>query len=81
MTTSIATLILRVIGGGPAGLTAAYEAASLGCRVTLIDDQPELGGHLRFQTGTYDKLWRAERPDRLCPGPLITGASHFTAER
>ena len=44
---------IAVIGGGPAGLAAASEAASLGCQVTLIDAQPELGGHLRFQTRTY----------------------------
>ena len=35
-----------VIGAGPAGLTAASEAASTGARVILIDDQPELGGSL-----------------------------------
>ena len=35
-----------VIGGGPAGLTAAREAAATGARVILIDDQPELGGSL-----------------------------------
>ncbi|WP_288026249.1 2Fe-2S iron-sulfur cluster-binding protein, partial [Arthrobacter sp.] len=35
-----------VVGGGPAGLAAAREAASTGARVILIDDQPELGGAL-----------------------------------
>lgn len=35
-----------VIGGGPAGLTAAGEAAATDARVILIDDQPELGGSL-----------------------------------
>ena len=44
---------LTVVGGGPAGLSAAYEAARLGLRVTLIDDQPELGGHLRSHTTSY----------------------------
>jgi sarcosine oxidase subunit alpha len=44
---------VAVVGGGPAGLCAAREAAHLGARVTLIDDQPALGGHLRVQTGTY----------------------------
>ena len=47
---------IAVVGGGPAGLTAAYEAARLGCQVTLIDDQPALGGHLRFQTGTCENI-------------------------
>ncbi|HEV8716572.1 MAG TPA: 2Fe-2S iron-sulfur cluster-binding protein, partial [Candidatus Binatia bacterium] len=44
---------VAVVGGGPAGLVAAREAALLGARVTLIDDQPALGGHLRVQTATY----------------------------
>ena len=35
-----------VIGGGPAGLAAAREAAATGARVILVDDQPELGGSL-----------------------------------
>ena len=44
---------VAVIGGGPAGLSAASEAARLGAQVTLIDDQPVLGGHLRVQTRAY----------------------------
>jgi len=44
---------VAVVGGGPAGLVAAREAALLGARVTLIDDQPALGGHLRIQTAAY----------------------------
>jgi sarcosine oxidase subunit alpha len=35
-----------VVGGGPAGLTAAWEAAATGARVILVDDQSELGGSL-----------------------------------
>ena len=38
-----------VVGGGPAGLQAALELAKGGAQVTLIDDQPELGGHLRYR--------------------------------
>jgi sarcosine oxidase subunit alpha len=37
-----------VAGGGPAGMAAALAAASAGARVMLVDDQPELGGHLRW---------------------------------
>ncbi len=47
---------LTVVGAGPAGLSAAYEAARLGVRVTLIDDQLELGGHLRSQTTSYQGI-------------------------
>ena len=38
---------VAVVGGGPAGMAAALSAAGQGARVVLIDDQPELGGHLR----------------------------------
>ncbi len=37
-----------VVGAGPAGLTAAYEAARLGHEVTLFEQDPETGGQLRF---------------------------------
>lgn len=36
-----------VVGGGLAGLSAAVEAADAGASVILIDEQSELGGHLR----------------------------------
>ena len=41
---------VAVVGGGPAGLSAALAAADAGASVTLIDDQTELGGHLRWDT-------------------------------
>ncbi len=37
-----------VIGAGPGGLTAAFEAARLGHRVTLFEKEKETGGQLRF---------------------------------
>jgi 2,4-dienoyl-CoA reductase-like NADH-dependent reductase (Old Yellow Enzyme family)/thioredoxin reductase len=37
-----------VVGAGPAGLTAAYEAARLGHKVTLFEKEAETGGQLRF---------------------------------
>ena len=42
---------VAVIGGGPAGMAAALAAVEHGAKVTLIDDQPRLGGHLRFSSG------------------------------
>ncbi len=39
---------VAVIGSGPAGMAAVLAAAEHGAKVTLIDDQPSLGGHLRF---------------------------------
>ena len=43
-----------VIGGGPHGIQAALDAAATGSEVVLIDDQPELGGHLRYENSTHD---------------------------
>ena len=39
---------VAVIGGGPAGLNAALEAARHGAAVTLIDDATALGGALNY---------------------------------
>ena len=39
---------VAVVGGGPAGMAAALAAAESGTNVTLIDDQPALGGYLRY---------------------------------
>ncbi len=44
---------IAIIGGGPAGLSAAIYAASLGVKVTLIDDGLELGGQLIKQTHKF----------------------------
>lgn len=35
---------LLVIGGGPGGYAAAFRAADLGLNVTLVTDEPQLGG-------------------------------------
>jgi len=37
-----------VIGGGPGGLTAAYEAARLGHKVILFEKESEVGGQVRY---------------------------------
>lgn len=37
---------IAVIGGGPAGLSAAYEAAISGAKVCVIDENKTLGGQL-----------------------------------
>ena len=42
-----------VIGGGPAGLSAALEAADHGAKVTLVDSDLALGGQLIKQTHKF----------------------------
>ncbi len=44
---------VAVVGGGAAGMSAALAAAGKGARVTLIDDAPALGGHLRIDTSIH----------------------------
>jgi NADPH-dependent glutamate synthase beta subunit-like oxidoreductase/Pyruvate/2-oxoacid:ferredoxin oxidoreductase delta subunit len=39
---------VAVIGGGPAGLSAAYQLALKGHAVTLFDERAELGGMMRY---------------------------------
>ena len=54
-----------VVGGGPAGIAAAITAAQQGRRVTLVDDQPELGGHLRYTGRSADGAAAAETVQEL----------------
>ncbi|MDP8223504.1 MAG: 2Fe-2S iron-sulfur cluster-binding protein [Candidatus Lernaella stagnicola] len=59
-----------VIGGGPAGIAAALEAAAGGAKVWLVEDAPELGGHLVGWPNAVDDretgaAWIAENRTRL----------------
>ncbi|MDD5368059.1 MAG: FAD-dependent oxidoreductase, partial [Anaerolineaceae bacterium] len=42
-----------IIGGGPAGLSAAIELGKLGVEVLLVDDKHRLGGKLVLQTHRF----------------------------
>lgn len=70
---------VAIVGGGPAGLSAAAEASRLGARVTLIDDNNVLGGHLLFDTQTHsgvDGYPPSEGPElarRLREADRLTG--------
>ena len=44
---------VAVIGGGPAGLTAAYFLAVKGHKVTIFDAMPKMGGMLRYGIPEY----------------------------
>jgi NADPH-dependent 2,4-dienoyl-CoA reductase/sulfur reductase-like enzyme len=56
-----------VVGAGPAGMAAATEAAATGASVTLLDEQEEPGGQLRYrvQPVTVAAGSHADRPDRI----------------
>ena len=44
---------VAIVGGGPAGLTAAYQLAVKGYAVTVFDMMPEMGGMLRYGIPEY----------------------------
>ena len=44
---------VAIVGGGPAGLTAAYFLRRYGHAVTIYDKQPKLGGMLRYGIPEY----------------------------
>jgi NADPH-dependent 2,4-dienoyl-CoA reductase/sulfur reductase-like enzyme len=54
-----------IIGGGPAGLSAASQLGNLGIRCLLVDDKHRLGGKLVLQThrffGSVDAVWAGTR--------------------
>ena len=53
---------IAVVGGGPAGLIAAYELRRYGYPVTLFEAEPVLGGALRLYI-----------PPTACPGRCWSG--------
>lgn len=44
---------VAVVGGGPAGLSAAYYLRQKGHKVTILEAMPELGGQLRYGIPSY----------------------------
>lgn len=54
-----------IIGGGPAGLSAANELGKMGVNVILVDDKQKLGGKLVLQThrffGSTDAVFAGTR--------------------
>ena len=72
-----------VIGAGPAGLTAACEAARSGARVMVVEDRAELGGSLVGAPGTIDRLdadaWVAGQGEALEEAPDVRVLRRTTA--
>ncbi len=73
-----------VIGGGPAGLTAAMAAAEAGDRVIVVEQAPQLGGWLRREMRTIDGApamdWgdaAAARLDAMAEVRVLTRTSAF----
>jgi len=44
---------ILVVGGGPSGLSAAYELGKMGYQVIVADDKEDLGGKLVLQTHKF----------------------------
>ncbi|MDY6873143.1 MAG: 2Fe-2S iron-sulfur cluster-binding protein, partial [Chloroflexota bacterium] len=53
VTLPIRAIPVLVIGGGPAGLSAAIELGRLGVETLLVDDKVSLGGKLVLQTHRF----------------------------
>ena len=60
---------VAIVGGGPAGLTAAYQLAVKGHAVTVMDMMPEMGGMLRYGIPEY-RLTRQFWLRKLLPSRL-----------
>lgn len=51
--TAVTKIPVLIIGGGPAGLSAAIELGRLGVKTLLVDDKSHLGGKLVLQTHRF----------------------------
>jgi NADPH-dependent 2,4-dienoyl-CoA reductase/sulfur reductase-like enzyme/Fe-S-cluster-containing hydrogenase component 2/bacterioferritin-associated ferredoxin len=62
---SVLEIPVLIIGGGPAGLSAAIELGKLGVKVLLVDDKHRVGGKLVLQThrffGSADAVYAGTR--------------------
>jgi sarcosine oxidase subunit alpha len=71
-----------VVGGGPAGLSAALEAGKTGARVILADEQQEFGGNLLSTSELIDDMpaleWVCEKVTELKKMPEVIMLSRST---
>jgi thioredoxin reductase len=63
---------IAVVGGGPAGLAAAAAAAGTGAEVVLFDENPMLGGQLRYRIAEVS-MWGSDpiRPHQLAESAIV----------
>jgi len=66
-----------VVGGGPAGMTAAYHAAKAGCRVLLLDRNPLPGQKILLSGGGRCNIL----PETIDPRTFTTDSSPNTLRR
>jgi len=65
-----------VIGGGPAGMAAALAAAEAGAQVTLVDEQPSLGGQIYKQPPSgFEPMGQARQGARHRRGGRMIAAT------
>ena len=70
---------LLIVGGGPAGLAAAAEAARRGLEVALVDERPTLGGQIFKQPGLVVRDAGALGGDHVRGRALIDAAERSGA--
>jgi sarcosine oxidase subunit alpha len=73
-----------VVGGGAAGIAAALAAGEAGARVILCDEQAEIGGALRYETGASIDgqdgwSWAKAQMARLAALPNVRVLTRCTA--
>lgn len=65
ITSELIKVPVLIIGGGPAGLSAAIELGKLGVKTLIVDDKDHLGGKLVLQThrffGSTDTVYAGTR--------------------
>jgi len=66
---------IAVVGGGPAGLSAATAAARAGARVSLYDEGAALGGQLTYRIAAVEDDGRAPVSARHLRSRLVEEAS------
>jgi len=65
---------IAIVGGGPAGLTAAHDLAMEGYHVTILESAPVLGGMMKFGIPTFrlpKEILRREISDILALGVKV----------
>ncbi len=72
-----------VVGGGPAGMSAALTCARLGREVTLVDDRAALGGLYRLATGvpgrdSIERLLQLREAELVEAGVTIIKNQHVS---